>query len=135
MYKRQALDKEKALLRVQPAGEEERICFQRIVTEFCRILTHSNGMEVRQGKNTIEFVLQFLSLIHISQNNDVEIEAIDEKKNYRALVPECLRGKPLAQAFAENLARLEVCGQKGLSERFDASIGAGTVLMLSLIHI
>ena len=29
----------------------------------------------------------------------------------------------------ENLKRLEVCSQKGLSERFDSSIGAGTVLM------
>ena len=29
------------------------------------------------------------------------------------------------EAFAENLSRLEVCCQKGLSERFDASIGAG----------
>ena len=48
---------------------------------------------------------------------------------YRNAVPACLENKSLDEAFAENLSRLEVCGQKGLSERFDASIGAGTVLM------
>ena len=34
-----------------------------------------------------------------------------------------------AEAFKANLSRLEVCSQKGLCERFDASIGAATVLM------
>ena len=33
------------------------------------------------------------------------------------------------KTFEENMARLEVCCQKGLSERFDSSIGAATVLM------
>ena len=36
---------------------------------------------------------------------------------------------PLEKAFEENLSRLEVCSQIGLSERFDASIGASTVIM------
>ena len=45
------------------------------------------------------------------------------------MVPECLEGKSVANAFKENLARLEVASQKGLVERFDASIGAGTVHM------
>ncbi len=39
------------------------------------------------------------------------------------------RQKGIPQAFLKNLARLEVCSQKGLVERFDSSIGAGTVLM------
>ena len=36
---------------------------------------------------------------------------------------------PLPEAFEENLKRLEVASQKGLVERFDASIGAATVNM------
>ncbi len=59
----------------------------------------------------------------------MEIEAPDPDAYYRKQVPECLKGKRLAEAFQENLARLEVCCQKGLAERFDASIGAATVLM------
>jgi len=45
------------------------------------------------------------------------------------LAPKALRDLPVGKAFEENLKRLEVCSQKGLSERFDSSIGAGTVLM------
>ena len=44
-------------------------------------------------------------------------------------MPACLEGKEGVKALKANMARLEVCCQKGLSERFDASIGAGTVLM------
>ena len=36
---------------------------------------------------------------------------------------------PLRDAFRENLRRIEVACQKGLCERFDASIGAATVNM------
>ena len=49
--------------------------------------------------------------------------------DYRKSVPACLEGKEGTEALKANMARLEVCCQKGLSERFDASIGAGTVLM------
>ena len=59
----------------------------------------------------------------------VEIAAVDPEKNYRTMVPADLAGKSTAQAFRENLSRLEVCCQKGLAERFDASIGAATVNM------
>ena len=45
------------------------------------------------------------------------------------MAPKALRDLPVGKAFEENLKRLEVCSQKGLSERFDSSIGAGTVLM------
>ena len=36
---------------------------------------------------------------------------------------------PADEAFLENMSRLEVCSQIGLAERFDASIGAATVIM------
>ena len=32
-------------------------------------------------------------------------------------------------AWLANMGRLNVCSQKGLSERFDSTIGRGTVLM------
>ena len=44
-----------------------------------------------------------------------------------------LRKKPVAGSFSENLTRtaadLNVCSRRGLAERFDSTIGAGTVLM------
>ncbi len=71
----------------------------------------------------------FLDTNGVTQKNDVTIEAVNPAEYYRTLVPACLKDKPLGKAFKENLSRLEVCSQKGLSERFDASIGAATVLM------
>jgi phosphoribosylformylglycinamidine synthase len=37
--------------------------------------------------------------------------------------------KKLSQAWLENLSRLNVCSEKGLCERFDSTIGRGTVEM------
>ena len=52
-----------------------------------------------------------------------------DTKDYTKQVPQCLENLDNAQALKANLARLEVCSQKGLVERFDSSIGAATVLM------
>ena len=94
-----------------------------IVTEEPRL-----KMEWR-GDRVVDLSRAFLDTNGVTQNADAFITAPDETKNYRNAVPACLENKSLDEAFAENLSRLEVCGQKGLSERFDASIGAGTVLM------
>ena len=65
----------------------------------------------------------------VTQRAKAKITAVDPAEDYRHLAPKALRDLPVGKAFEENLKRLEVCSQKGLSERFDSSIGAGTVLM------
>ncbi|QAT51207.1 phosphoribosylformylglycinamidine synthase [Caproiciproducens sp. NJN-50] len=82
-----------------------------------------------RGDRIVDLARSFLDTNGVTQNADALISAVDPKGNYRAKVPECLADLPLEQAFEINLSRLEVCGQKGLSERFDSSIGAETVLM------
>ncbi len=82
-----------------------------------------------RGDEIVNITRAFLDTNGVTQETDVEIGPVDPEQNYREQVPECLKNKPLAEAFRENLTRLEVCGQKGLAERFDASIGAATVLM------
>jgi phosphoribosylformylglycinamidine synthase len=55
---------------------------------------------------------------------------VPEKEDcYRENVPEALKDMDVKSAFKTNLGRLEVCSQIGLAERFDASIGAATVIM------
>lgn len=107
------------------AAQEENLDAQvvAVVTAEPRL-----KMEWR-GDRVVDLSRAFLDTNGVTQNADAFIAAPDETKNYRNAVPACLAGKTLDEAFCENLARLEVCGQKGLSERFDASIGAGTVLM------
>ena len=82
-----------------------------------------------RGDTIVDLSREFLNTNGVTQTAQAVITAPNPEENYRDLVPECLQGKSLAQAFQENLERLEVCSQKGLVERFDASIGAGTVLM------
>ena len=97
-------------------AQEENLDAQvvAIVTEEPRL-----KMEWR-GDRVVDLSRAFLDTNGVTQNADAFITAPDETKNYRNAVPACLENKSLDEAFAENLSRLEVCGQKGLSERFDA---------------
>ena len=82
-----------------------------------------------RGNTIVDLSRKFLNTNGVTQTAQAVITAPDPKEYYRALIPECLEGKSVTDAFKENLARLEVASQKGLVERFDASIGAGTVHM------
>ena len=82
-----------------------------------------------RGDTIVNLSRAFLNTNGVTQVAKARITAVDPEKNYRHLVPEKLRGLSMADAFTQNLSRLEVCSQKGLSERFDSSIGAATVLM------
>ncbi len=82
-----------------------------------------------RGKTIVDLSREFLNTNGVTQTAQAYIEAPDAGSNYRTHAPEVLRGKDISESFKENLGRLEVCSQRGLSERFDASIGAATVMM------
>lgn len=81
-----------------------------------------------RGDRIVDISRAFLDTNGVTQNASA---LISSPKGPCAMyeVPEVLRGKSGTEALVANMARLEVCGQKGLSERFDSVIGAGTVLM------
>ena len=82
-----------------------------------------------RGDTIVDISREFLNTNGVTQTSDAYITAPDENNCYRTSCPESLKGLSTAEAFTKNMARLEVCSQIGLSERFDASIGAGTVIM------
>ena len=82
-----------------------------------------------RGKEIVKLHREFLNTNGVTGNANVFISPVNEANDYRNAVPECLKDLSVAQAFVKNLNRLEVASQKGLSERFDSSIGASTVLM------
>ncbi|MDR1408990.1 MAG: phosphoribosylformylglycinamidine synthase [Oscillospiraceae bacterium] len=82
-----------------------------------------------RGKDIVNLSREFLDTNGVTGRAELEFTAPDAKADYRALVPRQLTGLSPASALEENLGRLNVSAQKGLAERFDASIGAGTVLM------
>ena len=93
-----------------------------VVTEEPRLRMEWRGDEI------VNLSRAFLDTNGVTQNAEAQIAA-PQGESYRKSVPACLAGKEGTEALKENMARLEVCCQKGLSERFDSSIGAGTVLM------
>ena len=63
----------------------------------------------------------------------MSVAAPDPNTNYFKRLPDQvasqLAGDDLLHAWMNNLQRLNVCSQKGLVERFDSTIGAGSVLL------
>ena len=94
-----------------------------VVTENPRLTMNWRGDKI------VDISREFLNTNGVTQSAEAYIAAPDEKNCYRKQCPESLKGLSVSEAVKKNMARLEVCSQIGLSERFDASIGAGTVIM------
>lgn len=84
-----------------------------------------------RGKTIVCIKREFLDTNGVKQRSKVEVAAPSENEYYFEKLPrevgDCLDN--LSKAWTNNLQRLNVCSQKGLVERFDSTIGAGTVLM------
>lgn len=93
------------------------------VTESPRLVMHWGGDTI------VDISREFLNTNGVTQKAKAKIAAVKAGTSYRNSIPDALNGLSSAAALKANLARLEVCSQKGLAERFDASIGAGSVLM------
>ena len=94
------------------------------------VVTQEPRLTMRwRGDMVVSLSRAFLNTNGVTQRASARIAAVSKEDNYRTAVPVALQRMDTAQAFVENLKRLEVCSQIGLSERFDASIGAATVNM------
>ena len=82
-----------------------------------------------RGDEIVHITRAFLDTNGVTQKANALIAAADPADDYRTAVPAELCSVSGMDALKKNLSRLPVCSQKGLSERFDSSIGAATVLM------
>lgn len=82
-----------------------------------------------RGDVIVSLSREFLNTNGVTQVATSYITAPDVDNCYRTSVPKALEGLDTKTAFKKNLSRLECCSQRGLVERFDASIGAATVMM------
>ncbi|MCR5375020.1 MAG: phosphoribosylformylglycinamidine synthase, partial [Lachnospiraceae bacterium] len=78
-----------------------------------------------RGKEIVNLSRAFLDTNGAHQETDVKILMPDEKKNYFKVD---YKGD-VKELWLKTLSDLNECSQKGLVERFDSSIGAGTELM------
>ena len=84
-----------------------------------------------RGKIIADISREFLDTNGAKRESRAIINAPGEKDNYFAELPPEVEmcNDDLKTAWLNNLMQLNICSQKGLVERFDNTIGAGTVIM------
>ena len=82
-----------------------------------------------RGDKIVDLSRDFLNTNGVAQHADVKVCNVEDECVFDKLPAEVAAADGLKNAWLANLGRLNVCSQKGLSERFDSTIGRGTVLM------
>jgi len=85
---------------------------------------------VLHGKDIVNISRDFINTNGVLQDTTIEVPAPDASTNFfSTILPEVVAHENLEDAWLANLADLNVCSQRGLVERFDSTIGAGSVLL------
>lgn len=92
--------------------------------EVARVTDNRRLKMTWRDKTIVDVSRDFLDTNGVKQRINVDITAPSEKAYFEKEPCEDIKTK-----WLETMADLNVCSQKGLVERFDNSIGAGTVLM------
>ncbi|HHU63622.1 MAG TPA: phosphoribosylformylglycinamidine synthase [Clostridiales bacterium] len=95
-------------------------------------VTSSNRMQMLwRGERIVDISRDFLNTNGAKQSTRAVVKDIDNTRNYFKTLPSEVEESitDIKQAWMANLGRLNVCSQKGMVEKFDSSVGAGTVLM------
>ena len=96
------------------------------------VVTGENRLRMRwRGKAIVDVSRDFLNTNGVRQHAAAAVEEPDARMSPLDAVPAdtVFQSRDLSEAWKANLARLNVCSQKGLVERFDSTIGSSTVLM------
>lgn len=119
---------ERMAIVIDPSDEEfiKQACIDENL-EVVRVATVTNNNRLTMhylGQTVVDIDRAFLDKNGASRHQNVEIKLPDFNKTPFDEVKQ----NSFVETSKEVLSRLSVCGQKGLVERFDSSIGNGTVL-------
>ncbi|MBZ9688147.1 phosphoribosylformylglycinamidine synthase [Clostridium estertheticum] len=95
-------------------------------------ITDDNRLKmIWKGKTIVDVSRSFLNTNGVKQYTKVKVEAPSESEYYfsKGKKTDSEKSKSIKKLWIETLSDLNVCSQKGLVERFDSTIGAGTILM------
>jgi phosphoribosylformylglycinamidine synthase len=96
------------------------------------VVTASGRLRMQwRGKFIVDIKREFLNTNGAKQHTEIKVLSPSADNCYLRKLPQEVEnfGHDLKKAWLANLERLNVSSQKGLVERFDSSIGAGSVLM------
>lgn len=100
-------------------------------TEVAVVTEEERLRMIWRGKTIVDVSRDFLNTNGVKQTVSVKVTEPEAENSYfKALRSEVgAEINHLEEAWIANLQKLNVCSQKGLVERFDSTIGAGTVFM------
>lgn len=81
-----------------------------------------------RGKEIVNFSRAFLDTNGVTLESQIEVTSLPSDSPLGKPLPAVEAAGSLVEKFTAALSDLNSCGQKGLGEQFDSSVGAGTVL-------
>ncbi len=119
---------------VDAADEEAFIAFaakENLEATKVAVVTEEPRLRMKWRNHLIvDISRDFLNTNGVKQSSQAIVSAPQEDNPYFERLPQEIGDVGhIKAAWLNNLGRLNVCSQKGLVERFDSTIGAGTVLM------
>lgn len=83
------------------------------------------------GQTIVDISRAFLDTNGVKQTTDVHVTKVDEEKKFfgKNEILDKIDRSSMKERFEKVMSDLNVCSQKGLIDKFDSTIGAGTVLM------
>jgi len=99
------------------------------VAEIARVTTRTRLKMIWRGATILDLARSFLDSSGVTRRASVAVTAPAADHPFQRVPAAVTAALPdLVAAWKENLQDLSVCGQRGLVEQFDASIGRGSVL-------
>lgn len=100
-------------------------------TVVADVISENRLRMVWRGQTIVNISRDFLNTNGVKQSARTRIAGPDGAASHFDTIGEKVQNalNNLEQAWMENLQDLNVCSQKGMVERFDSTIGAGSVLM------
>ena len=80
------------------------------------------------GKAIVDIKREFLDTNGYQQKASIKVEEIDEESKYEELLDRTKNFKTLEEKYLEAMKDLNVCSQRGLTEKFDNTIGGNTII-------
>ena len=102
---------------IKLADEENLEAYKiAVVTEKNKLVMHRRGQEI------VSVSRKFFDTNGVKQHVTINVAQVENYSRQRL-------SEDIKTSWIRNLQKLNVCSQKGLVERFDSTVGAGTVLM------
>jgi phosphoribosylformylglycinamidine synthase len=120
---------------VVAAGQARRLqklaAMENLEASIIAVVTKRRRLQMKwRGRLIVDLDRDFLDSRGAGRRVAVEIDSPAAEHDFFKTMPPTAAGKlpDLRSAWTAVLADLNVCSQKGIGERFDSSVGAGTVL-------